>query len=461
MRQVIATVAVMMGVGVAGCQAVIGLRDYVVDGAGGGTGGTTSTGGGGTGGMAGGGTAGAGGATTGGTGGTGGSVPFACTPAGVTFDMFDATADKPVADRVFLLSVPGALPARVHAVHVYDIGTGHLGVRTMKSIGMLSPVVLWDTPPEGWGFRQGRMDQNRVSVQGYVTTANGPTVGEVQFALDNQQTVQEVPAPEWVELPAPADCPALNNGASLEKLAFANEGANIHFTATYDNCLAGVRRLYYYTPANGLTKLREGLADDGSLALTNHVRNGDEELLVFFDGTTTWVSGGNLLGELQVVTPLELGDPTMNQTSPLAVVPAGASGFALWWLVAQKGPTLPGDLYGGAIPHADVAQAGDNASYGVLQTYDSLEAISAWSQPSIGSETVAVAAVAGDFSEIRLSVLAKDGKAILLDQSVDKGMPGAYLSASAAYYGQDTVVVSWVVDEGPMRYYRAQAFTCK
>ncbi len=456
MRQVIATVAVMMGVGVAGCQAVIGLRDYVVDGAGGGTGGTMSTGGGGTGG-----TGGVGGAATGGTGGTGGSVPFACTPAGVLFDMFDATADKPLADRVFLLSIPGALPARVHAVHTYDMGTGHLGVRTMKSIGMLSPVVLWDTPTEAWDFRQGRVDQNHVSVQGYVTTALGPTVGEVQFSLDNQQLVQGVPEPQWVELPAPADCPTLSNGAILKALAFANDGANIHFTATYDGCLAGVRRLYYYTPADGLTKLREGLLDDGSLVLANHVRNGDEELLVFFDPPTVAVSGGKSIGELQVVAPVELGDPAKNQTSPLGAAPAGATGFALWWLVTQKGPALPGDLYGGVIQHADVAQATDNASYEALRTYTTFESISAWSRPSIGSEVVAVAELASDFSEVRLSVLGKDGKAILLDQSVDKGMPGEYLSASAAYDGQDTVVVAWVVDNGPMRYYRAQAFTCK
>lgn len=461
MRRAIAMAAVMMGVCAAGCQAVIGLHDYVVDGAGGGTGGTMSTGGGGTGGLAGGGTGGQGGTTTGGTGGTGGSVPFACTPAGVAFDMFDATADKPSSDAVFLVSVPGALPPRVHAVRAYETEVGHLSVRTMKSIGMLSPVVAWDAPTGASRFRQGRVNQNHVSVQGYVTTAMGPTVGEVQFSLGNEQTVQEVPAPQWVELPAPADCPALSNGASVKALAFANEGEDIHFTATYDDCLAGVRRLYYYTPADGLTKLREGMSNDGSLMLSNHVRNGDEELLVFFSAPDAAVSGGKSIGELQVVAPVDLGDPATNQTSPLAAVPAGASGFALFWLVVKNGPALPGDLYGGAIQHADVAQAADNASYDSLQTYSTFEAISAWSQPSIGSDAVAVAELAADFSEVRLSVLGKDGKAILLDQSVDKGVPGAYLSVSAAYHGQDTVVVSWVVDDGPMRYYRAQAFTCK
>ncbi len=458
MRRTIATVGVMLGVGAAGCQAVIGLHDYVVDGTGGGgTGGQTTGGTGGTGGAV---TGGTGGATTGGTGGAGGQTPLSCTPSGSVFDVFPSSSDEPDSDRVFLLSTPGALPPRVHAVHTFDSGTGHLSVRTMKSIGMLTSEVGWDMPAGAWSFQQGRLDQSHVSVQGHVTTASGPTIGEVQFALDNEQQVQSNPLPEFVDFPAPIDCPALDT-ATIKEVGFASEGANTHFTATFDNCVNGVRRLYHYTPALGLTKLREGTMDDASLVLVNHVRNGDQDLLVFFDGQDAAISGGSTISDLQVVRPVTLGKVDQNLSVPLAVAPVETSSFAFWWLIPQKGPAVPADLYGGVVDGAALDQAGKNETYDLLHTYLSFDAASKWSRPSIGMKNIAVAEMAYDFSEIRLSILGKNGKTVLLDQSVEKGAAGAYLDASAAYFGQDILIVSWTVKDGTTRYYRAQAFTCK
>lgn len=447
----------------AGCGLIAGVHDVVL-GETGGTGGAGGTGAGGStttdpttgGGGSTGGTASTGGSSTGG----GGSAPFECAPTGQVFDLFPSDASAVSGDRMFLVSTPGVLPPRAHAVRVYDSTGGHVVVRTVKNVGILSDEVTWNAPPGAWTFGQGRISQNGVAVQGGITTASGPTAAEVRFQLDGEQQVESGQTPDLQTFPLAQGCAQIQT-ATLSSIAFVEDGTGARYAATLDNCTSGRRALFYYEASGGTQYVRDGLLDEASLALRSYARAGTSDVLLFSNGMQSFFSAGTTLNDLQqTAKAVAFGDAT-TFTIPLGIGAIGATDVGFWWALGQNGAIVPASLYGGTLSTSQLSGVAQSSSYSLLETYSEFEAVSNWSRPSVSADNIAVAGVGVDLASIRLSVFDLAAKPLVLDLPVATGGAGELLDASAVHFGKDVVLVAWISKTNQERHYQARAFSCK
>lgn len=448
-----------------GCDLVAGIGTYCevgvdcpTSGTGGtGTGGATggATGGGGSAGTAGTGGTGAGGT---GTGGTGGGA-FACVPAGAEFEVL-GPADIPGATKTtgefFLIPEPNTLPPKAHVVTRLDQQTGTLVVRTIKGVDVLGPVVTWPPPAGSSRYVDGYAVAGEVVVLGRLTGANGATVAEIHIAKDAENQIPASAQPQEMDLARPSDCTDVN--ATIDRVAFSRDGGTTHHMATWDECTAGVRRLYRST-GTGPQLVREGDKASAGLMLASYAHAGNTELALFSDGATSGYSSGDTVEQLALYKPVAFGSGA-TITAPLAAATVGANAFGVFWALVTPDTIAPATILGAVRASNQLATLDSPGVYTKEADYIDYAAVTRWSGLSVGATTIVAGGLNLDGSEARFSVMSTSGEALSMDNVVTTGDVASIDSVSAAHFGPKQVLVVWKKVNGAGYTVQGRVFAC-
>ena len=443
----------------AGCLEVLGFKDPLLDECapascgGGGAGGTPTTDTGGTGGTA---TT----ATGGAGGGTAGGAPFGCFPVGTEFDIL-SESDIPGAastSEFFVIADPTSTPPKAHVVTRLDLATGTLVARTVNGFDDVSEMIQWSPPAGGSRYVDGYATANEVVVLGHITGATGPTAAEAHLPKNADGEVHPGAAVEAVELPRPFDCNA--PGAFIDRVFFSRALGKTSYASTWDECIAGNRRLYLRIEGEPQL-VREGAQTDPSLALASYARVGSSHVLGFFDGKASGYSFGSSVGDLDGYQPVSLGASGSTGTAPAGLLAVSPSALGAYWTVFTTGGIVPVQILGNTVSSDKLTSIDDAGSYSTLIKYSNLADVTIWGRSSVGTGSIVVGGTDLDNSAVRFSVISTSGDPLVLDRSVASGASDSIGNVAVAHFGPDGVLVAWQSFAGSVLTVRGRIFDCR